>query len=147
MTTAFRTLIETFSTALLAGSPAWGTRVYVGREIDTPLHDDNDVNLTLETQEGQPFALTAGPTDWTVGIGATVRARGTDTINALLAADPLIEDVYARLVGAALPAGVMSLGNFAARLDVQEAATPVASWQLRVIVTFRTLPGSLSLAP
>ena len=147
MTTAFKTLLDTVSAALLAAPALAGGRVYVGRDNATALNQASDVNVTLQTQDGQPFALTAGPTDWTVDIGVEIRARGTDTADAITAIDPLIELAYARLLAMAMPAGVMGITGFRGQIDVQEAAAPFAAWQFLFGVTFRTMPGTLSLAP
>lgn len=146
MTTAFKTLIDTVNTALLASPAVAGGRIAVGRDTTTALDQASDDNITLQVQDGQPFALTAGPTDWTVDIGVEIRARGTDTIDALAAIDPLMETVYARLVAMTLPAGITGLQAFRGQLDVQEAATPVAAWQFQLTVSLRTAPGSLELA-
>lgn len=147
MTTAFKTLIDTVSAALMAAPAVAGGRVAVGRDTTTALDQASDVNITLQVQDGQPFALTAGPTDWSVDVGVEIRARGTDAIDALAAIDPIMEQVYARLTAMALPAGITGLQAFRGQLDVQEAATPVAAWQFQLTVSLRTAPGSLALAP
>ena len=147
MTTAFKSLVDTVSAALLAAPAVAGGRIAVGRETSTALDQASDVNITLQVQDGQPFALTGGPTDWDVDIGVEIRARGTDAIDALAAIDPIMEQVYARLTAMALPAGVTGLQAFRGQLDVQEAATPVAAWQFQLTVSLRTAPGSLALAP
>ena len=147
MTTAFKTLLDTVSAALLAAPALAGGRVHMGRDNATPLNQASDVNITLQTQDGRPFALTDGPTDWSIDIGVEIRARGTDTTNAIAALDPLIELAYARLLAMPLPAGVMGLTAFRGQIDVQESATPFAAWQFLLSVTFRTMPGTLSLAP
>lgn len=147
MTTAFKTLVDTVNSALLAAPAVAGGRIAVGRDISTPLDQASDVNITLQVQDGEPFALTAGPTDWSVDVGVEIRARGTDSIDALAAIDPIMEQVYARLTAMTLPVGVMGLMAFRGRLDVQEAATPIAAWQFQLTVSIRTAPGSLALAP
>lgn len=147
MTTAFKTLVDTTLAALLASPAVAGGRIAVGRDTTTALDQASDINITLQVQDGQPFTLTAGPTEWSVDIGVEIRARGTDTIDALAAIDPIMEQVYARLTTMALPAGVTGLQGFRGQLDVQEAATPVAAWQFQLTVSIRTAPGSLALAP
>ena len=147
MTTAFKTLLDTVAAALLAAPALAGGRVSMGSDSSTPLNAASDVTLTLQTQDGEPFMLTAGPTDWAVDIGVEVRARGSSTVDAVAAIDPLIELAYARLVAIAWPAGVLGVTGFRGRLDVQEAATPVAAWQFLLSLSFRTAPGTLSLAP
>jgi hypothetical protein len=147
MTTAFKTLLDTVAAALLAAPALAGGRLSVGTDTATALNEASDVTLTLQTQDGEPFMLTAGPVDWTVDIGVEIRARGSDTVDAVAAIDPLIELAYARLVAMVLPAGVTGITGFRGRLDVQEAATPVAAWQFLSTFTFRTAPGSLALAP
>lgn len=146
MTTAFKTLIDTVSAALLASPAVAGGRVAVGRDTTTALDQASDVNITLQVQDGAPFTLTAGPTDWTVDVGVEIRARGTDAVDALAAIDPIMEQVYARLTAMSLPAGIVGLQAFRGQLDVQEAATPVAAWQILLTVSLRTAPGSLALA-
>jgi hypothetical protein len=147
MTTAFKTLLDTVSAALLEAPALAGGRVYVGRDNATPLDQASDVNLTLQTQDGQPFALTAGPTDWTVDVGVEIRARGSDSTDAVAAIDPLLELAYARLVAMVLPAGVSGITGFRGQIDVQEAGVPFAAWQFLLTINFRTAPGSLALAP
>lgn len=147
MTTAFKTVVDTVQAALLAVPAVAGGRVDVGRDNSTALDQASDVNITLQVPSGEPFALTGGPTDWTVDVGVEIRARGTDTTDALAAIDPLMETVYARLAAMTLPAGVTGIQGFRAQLDVQEAATPIALWQLLITLSLRTAPGSLALAP
>lgn len=146
MTTAVKALLDVAKAALLAGTPDWAEHVYVGLDADTPLHANADINVSIENLDGTPFALTAGPTDWQADLLVALRARGSDTVNAMDAADPLAEDVYARLGGMTLPAGVIGVDSYAVRMGVQEAAEPFAEWQFRLSLTFRTAPGSLSLA-
>lgn len=146
MTTAFKTLIDLVSAAMLQAPALAGGRVYIGRDNATSLNEANDVNLTLQAQDGEPFALTGGPTDWSVDVGVEIRARGSATEDALTAIDPLIELAYARLLAITLPAGVTALSSLRARLDVQEGSTPIAAWQLLATITFRTAPGTLALA-
>jgi hypothetical protein len=147
MTTAFKTLADTVLAALQAAPAVAGGRISLGRDMSTALDQASDINITLQLQDGEPFALSAGPTDWSVDVGVEVRARGSDTLDALAAIDPLIELVYARITAMALPAGITGLLAFRGRLDVQEAATPVAAWQMQLTVGLRTAPGSLALAP
>lgn len=147
MTTAFKTLIDTVLAALQESPAVAGGRIAVGRDTTTALDQVSDINITLQVQDGQPFTLTAGPTEWSVDIGVEIRARGTDTIDALAAIDPIMEQVYARLTAMALPAGVTGVQAFRGQLDVQEAATPVATWQFLSTLSLRTAPGSLALAP
>lgn len=147
MTTAFKTIVDAVQAAMLAAPAVAGGRVAVGRDNTTALDQASDVNITLQAQGGEPFALTGGPTDWTVDLGIEVRARGSDSVNALSAIDPLLELVYARLQAITWPAGVMGIGGIRGQLDVQEAATPIAAWQVLQTITFRTAPGSLALAP
>jgi hypothetical protein len=147
MPTAFKTLIDTVNAALQAAPAVAGGRIAVGRDTSTALDQASDINITMQVQDGEPFALTAGPTDWTVDVGVEIRARGTDAIDALAAIDPIMEQVYARLTAMALPAGITGLQSFRGQLDVQEAATPVAAWQFQLSVSLRTAPGSLALAP
>jgi hypothetical protein len=147
MTTAFKVLVDAVSAALSAAPAVAGGRIAVGRDSSAALDQASDVNIILQVQDGQPFALSSGPTDWSVDVGVEIRARGTDTIDALAAIDPIMEQVYARLTAMALPAGVTGLQAFRGQLDVQEAATPVAAWQFLLTVSLRTAPGSLTLAP
>lgn len=147
MTTAFKSIADTVLAALLAAPAVASGRVSVGRDNTTPLDQASDVNITLQAQGGEQFAITGGPVDWTGDLGIEVRARGSDSVDALSAIDPLIETVYARLAAIAWPAGVMGLQGLRCQLDVQEAATPIAAWQLLQTLSFRTAPGSLALAP
>lgn len=146
MTTAVKALLDLAKAALLAGTPAWGAHVYVGQDAETALDVDADLNASIENLDGTPFALTAGPTDWRADLLVALRVRGTSSVNAMDAADPLAEDVWARLGAMTLPAGVIGVDQVAVRMGVQEAATPLAEWQFRLSLTFRTAPGSLSLA-
>ena len=147
MTTAFKVLLDTVAAALLQAPAVAGGRVAMGSDTSTPLNADTDVTITLRPQEGVPFALTSGPTDWTVDIGVELRARGSSSVDAIAAIDPLIELAYARLVAMALPAGVCGITAFQGQLDVQEANVPVAAWLFLLTFSFRTAPGSLALAP
>lgn len=147
MSTAFKVLLDTLSAALLQSPAIASGRVSMGNDNPTPLDKPSDVTITLQAQDGEPFALTGGPTDWTTDIGVEIRARGTSSLDAIAAIDPLIELAYARITTMALPAGVTGLTSLRAKLDVQEAATPVAAWLLLATFTFRTAPGSLALAP
>lgn len=146
MTTAFKILLDTVAAALLQAPAVAGGRVSMGNDTGTPLNAASDVTLTLHTQEGAPFALTSGPTDWTVDVGVELRARGSSSVDAIAAIDPLIELAYARLVAMVLPAGVCGITAFRGQLDVQEASVPVAAWQFLLTISFRTAPGSLALA-
>ncbi len=146
MATAFLTLINAIEAALRVSPAAAEGRIAVGRDNATALDEASDINITLQVQDGQPFALTAGPTEWTVDVGVEVRARGRAGVNALDAIDPIAELVYARVSAMTLPPGVTGLQAFRGQLDVQEAATPIAAWQLQFTFNLRTAPGSLALA-
>ena len=147
MTSAFKTVLDTAKAALLQSPAVAGGRVYVGRDLATPLDAASDVNLTLAAQDGEPFVLGNGPTDWVVDLGVEIRARGSDSVDAVAAIDPLIETAYARLAAIAWPAGVMGVSALRGRLDSQEAASPVAGWQFALSINLRTASGSLALAP
>lgn len=147
MTSAFKTVLDTAKAALLQSPAIAGGRVYVGRDLSTPLDAASDVNLTLQAQDGSPFAIGDGPTDWVIDLGVEIRARGSDIVDAVAAIDPLIEAAYARLAAIAWPAGVMGITALRGQLDSQEAATPVAGWQFVMSINIRTAPGSLALAP
>lgn len=147
MASAFLTLIDAIEAALRVSPAVAGGRIAIGRDNATALDEASDINITLQVQDGQPFALTAGPTEWTVDVGVEIRARGRAGVNALDAVDPIVELVYARVTAMALPAGVTGLQAFRGQLDVQEAATPIAAWQLLFTFNLRTAPGSLALAP
>lgn len=147
MTTAFKTVQDAIVAALTTPATIVGTRVYAGRARPMPAEHDSDINISIESIGGQQFAVGAGPVDWQVIYGVDIRARGSATTDGMDAVDPLLEAAYARLLATAPPAGVMGwVLQPRARLDVEEAATPVASLQLALNVQLRTQPGSLALA-
>lgn len=146
MTTAVKSLLDTALAALQSGTPPWGSNVYVGQDVDTPLPAAADLNISIENLDGTPFALTAGPTDWRADLVVALRVRGTSSVNAMDAADPMAEALYARLSTMTLPPGVLGVDEASVRMGVQDAATPIAEWMFRISIQFRTAPGSLSLA-
>lgn len=147
MTTAFKTVQDAIVAALTTPATIVGDRVYAGRARPMPLEHDSDINVSVESIGGQQFAVGNGPVEWNVVYGIEIRARGSSTTDGMAAIDPLLEAAYARLLAAAPPVGVMGwVLQPRARLDVEEAATPIASMQLALNVQMRTQPGSLALA-
>ena len=147
MATAFKTVQDAIVAALLQAPQITGARVYAGRARPMPEEHAADISISLESMTGQPFMLVAGPVLWEVVYGIEIRARGTATVDAVAAVDPLLEAVYARLLATATPAGVEGWAiTPRIRVDVDEAATPIASLQLALNVRLRTEPGTLTLA-
>lgn len=147
MATAFKTVQDAIVAALLTYPPIVGDRVTAGRARPMPAEHDNSIAVSIESIGGQQFAIGSGPVDWEVIYGVEIRARGSSATDGLAALDPVLEAAYARLVATPPPAGVMGwVLQPRARIDVEEAATPVASLQLALNVQLRTQPGSLALA-
>lgn len=146
MTTAFKTIMDAAYAAVTSGTPGWGARVYVGRDLDTALDAGSDLTIALEQPTGLQFAIQSGPRDWQVSLAFALRVRGTSSVNAFAAADPMLEDLYQRLDTITWPAGVMGTDDIRCRFSAAEAQTPVAEWQLLLGLQFRTVAGALTLA-
>lgn len=147
MATAFLTVNDAL-VALLQQAPAIaGARVYTGRARPLPTEHASSVNVSLEAIRGRQFAIGDGPMDWDVTYGIEIRARGSATVDAVAAVDPLLEAVFARVAGGTPPAGVLGwVLDTQIRVEVEEADTPIASLQLALAVQLRTQAGSLALA-
>lgn len=147
MTTAFKTVQDALVAALVTPATIVGLRVVAGRARPMPAEHDNDIAISIESVQGEDFALTAQPQDWAVVYGVEIRARGSATVDAVSALDPLLEAVYARIKATPAPAGVMGwVLEPRLRFEVEEAATPIGTLQLALNVRMRTQPGSLALA-
>ena len=147
MTSAFKVVQDAIQTVLLQAPQITGARVYTGRARPMPAEHASDISISLESMAGQQFAIGAGPVLWTVIYGLDIRARGTASVDAVAAVDPLLESVYARILATATPAGVEGWAiEPRIRVDVEDADTPIASLQLALNVRLRTAPGTLTLA-
>lgn len=147
MTTAFKTVQDALQTALLQAPQITGARVYQGRARPMPAEHASDISVSLESIGGEQFAIGAGPVLWEVVYGVEIRARGTASVDAVAAVDPLLEAVYARINATAAPAGVEAwVLAPRVRVDVEEADTPIASLQMALNVRLRTQAGTLALA-
>lgn len=147
MTTAFKTVQDAIVAALLTPPTIVGSRVDAGRARPMPAEHDDSIAISIESIGGRQFAVGNGPVDWEVVYGVEIRARGNSATDGMAAIDPLLEATYARLLATTPPPGVMGwVLTPRARIDVEEAATPVASLQLALNVQLRTQPGSLALA-
>jgi hypothetical protein len=147
MATAFKTVQDAIQAALLQAPQITGARVYTGRARPMAEEHANDISVSLESMTGQQFALGSGPVLWEVVYGLEIRARGSSSVDAVAAVDPLLEDLYERILATATPAGVEGWAiTPRIRVDVDEASTPIASLQLGLNVRLRTEPGTLTLA-
>ena len=147
MTTAFKTVQDALVAALTTPATIAGGRVVAGRARPLPLEHDSDIAVTIESISGEDVALTSHPKDWLVVYGVEIRARGTASLDAVAALDPMLEAVFARVLQTPAPAGVMGwVLEPRIRLDVEEAATPIGVAQLALNVRLRTQPASLLLA-
>jgi hypothetical protein len=145
MATAFKTVQDALVAALMAAPQITGARVYAGRARPMPEEHASDINVSIESLTGQQFALGSGPVLWEAIYGLEIRARGTASVDAVAAVDPLLEALYARILATATPAGVEGWAiTPRIRVDVEEAA--IASLQLALNVRLRTQPGTLALA-
>jgi len=147
MATAFKTVQDALVAALLSPPNIVGVRVVAGRGLPLPAEHASDIVVTIESISGADVALTNYPQDWAVVYGVEIRARGSVTIDAMAALDPILEAVYARLMTTPPPAGVMGwVLTPRIRIDVDESATPVGAAQLAINVQMRTQPAGLLLA-
>ena len=147
MATAFKTVQDALVAALLAAPQITGARVYAGRARPMPEEHASDINVSIESLTGQQFAVSGGPVLWEAIYGLEIRARGTASVDAVAAVDPLLEALYARILATATPAGVEGWAiTPRIREDVEEAGSPIASLQLALNVRLRTQSGSLALA-
>jgi hypothetical protein len=147
MTTAFKTVQDALVAALLTPPDIVGPRVAAGRARPMPQEHDSDIAISIENISGEDVTLTSHPKDWSVIYGVEIRARGSATVDAVAALDPLLEAAFARLMQTAPPAGVMGwVLEPRIRVDVEEAGTPVGVMQLALNVRMRTQPASLLLA-
>jgi hypothetical protein len=145
--TAFREVQDAIVAALQSAPAVAGGRVHAGRDRSMPAEHTTDVAVSLVDMQAEQIALTGAPVDWSVQYAVTLRARGSDTVNAVAAIDPLLEAAYTRLVSTQPPTGVMGwLLQPRMRLDIEEAATPIASLDLVLDVRLRTSPGGLAIA-
>lgn len=147
MTTAFKTVQDAIVAALKAAPAIVGTRVVAGRARPMPEEHANDIAVSIEGIRGQEVQLTGAPMRWDVIYGIEIRARGSATVDAMAAGDPLLEKVYERFFDVAPPAGVAGwVLDPTIRVSIEEGATPVASILLAINVKFSTQNDSLTLA-
>lgn len=147
MSTAFKTVQDALVAALLTPANIVGTRVVPGRARPMPAEHDSDIAISIERIGGRDIALTGAPQDWDVTYGVEIRARGSASVDAVAALDPLLEAVYARLMATLPPAGVQGwVLQPSISVDVEEAATPIGSLRVALNVRMRTQPASLALA-
>ncbi len=146
MTTAFKTVQDALVTLLQTPAIVAGA-VRAGRALPLPEGVASDIAVSLEALTGQAIALTGAPQDWGVTYAIAMRARGSASVDAMAAVDPIFETVYARVATGAAPAGVQGwVLQPRVLMDVEEADTPVARMALFLDVRLRTQPGSLALA-
>ena len=145
---AFKTVQDALVAALLLAPQITGSRVYAGRARPMPEEHASDINVSIESISGQQMTVTGGPVLWSVVYGLELRARGTASVDAMAALDPVLDAAYARIVATEPPAGVNGwVLTPRARIDIEEAATPIASMTLALDVQLRTDAGTLTLAP
>lgn len=148
MTTAFKAVQDALVAALVTPATIVGTRVVAGRARPMPEEHANDIAVSVERISGFDLALSSAPQDWDVTYGVEMRARGSDSVDAVSALDPLLEAVYSRLMTTAPPAGVLGwMLQPQIRVEVEEASTPIGTMQLVLNVMLRTQAQSLTLAP
>lgn len=148
MTTAFLQLHDALLAALTAAPAVAGGRIHAGRARPMPAEHASDVTITAPVARGRQVITGNGPVDWEMPLGIEIRARGSDSINAMEALDPLLSSVWARVSTATVPPGVMAWQmRPEMSIDVEEADTPIAVLRLAVSAQFRTAAGSLALAP
>lgn len=146
MTTAFKSVQDAL-VALLQTPAIVAGGVRAGRALPLPEGVASDIAVSLEALSGQAISLTGAPQDWGVVYAIALRARGSATVDAMQALDPLFEAVYARVAAAAPPAGVMGwVLQPRVVVDVEEGDAPVARLALFLDVRLRTQPASLALA-
>lgn len=146
MTTAFKTVQDALVTLLQTPAIVTGA-VRAGRALPLPQDQTSDIAVSLEALAGQDISLTGAPKDWGVTYAIAMRARGSATVDAMQALDPIFETVYARVATGAPPAGVMGwVLQPRVVMDVEEGDTPIGRMALFLDVRLRTQPGSLALA-
>lgn len=147
MATAFKVVQDAIVTALKAAPAIVGTRVVAGRARPMPEEHANDIAVSIESIRGAEVELTGAPMRWDVVYGIEIRARGSATVDAVAAVDPLLEKVYERFFDVAPPVGVAGwMLAPSIRVSIEEGATPVASVLLAVNVDLATQGDSLTLA-
>jgi hypothetical protein len=147
VTTAFKTLQDSIVTALKAAPAMVGTRVVAGRDRPLPEEHANDIAVSIESIRGADTTIGGAPQRWEVVYGVEIRARGSSTVDAVAAADPLLEKVYERLDDMPPAAGVNGwFVDPSIRIRVEEGSTPIASVLLALNVTLSTVAGSLTLS-
>jgi hypothetical protein len=145
---AFKVVQDALVAALLLAPQITGARVYLGRARPMPAEHASDINISIESISGEQFAVTSGPVLWSVIYGLELRVRGSASVDAMAALDPVLDAAYARIVATAPPAGVEGwVITPRARIDIEEADTPIASMTLALDVQLRTQAGTLTLAP
>ena len=147
MTTAFKTVQDALVAALLTPPTIVGTRVSSGRARPLPAEHENGLYVSIESISGQAVVIGGAPMDWDVVYGLEIRCRGSAGVDAMAALDPLLEAAYTRLLATQPPTGVIGWAiTPRVRIDIEEAATPIASLQLAMNVSLRTQSASLALA-
>lgn len=145
--TAFKVVQDAIVAALKAAPAIVGTRVVAGRARPMPEEHANDIAVSIESIRANGMQLTSAPMRWEVVYGIEIRARGSATVDAMAAVDPLLASVYERFYDVASPAGVAGwMLDPSIRISIEEGATPVASVLLAVNVNLATQGDSLTLA-
>ena len=148
MTSAFRSIAIAYRDVLLAAPAVAGGRVRLAAPHPAPQEWPQWVEVRTVQADGRwPYAGLGTPAHWETGIAidCSVRAAaagGADDAHA--ACDALLQDVAARVFGAAVP-GVLDANN-AVRVDWDAAQldTAVASVTLSFVVRHDTAGYSLA---
>jgi hypothetical protein len=112
-----------------------------------PEEHASDIAVSIGRARSTGQQLSSHPVRWEIVYGIKIRARGSATVDAIAAVDPLLASVYERFYDVAPPTGVAGwMLDPSIGFDVEEGATPVASVLLAVNVQLATTNDSLTLA-
>jgi hypothetical protein len=147
MTSAFKAVQDALVTALKANPTIVGTRVVAGRARPMPEEHSTDIAVSIERVQGSDNVISGAPKRWDVTYAVVIRARGSSTVDAVAATDPLLESVWDRLDDIAPPVGVNGWAlEPSIRFQVDEGSTPIGVVTLALNVQLSTQAGSLTLA-
>jgi len=142
---AFADITDAVRDKLLEAPALAGGRVWRGRI--KPLAAEHSTAIVVRILQAPAQAmLVGGPVQWESLIAVDCMARAAVGVDPEDAVDPLLADVYARLITAGrISAGVMDTGaNPAIEWDFGDADTAFATATLTLRVAHQTQPDSLA---
>lgn len=144
MATAFADITALVRDALLTGPALAGGRVYRGRNRPLGLGEATAVCVNLTRASGEPIALSGDALQWSTTVLVTAYARGSASVDAEAAVDPLLQAVWQRLQTVSVPGALAITLDPAVQWAVDEGDAPVAEATVALRITHLTTGAALA---